>query len=511
MTTTTVTLDLADEAATVRLAEDIAAALKPGDVVALEGDLGAGKSTLARALLRALANDAALEVPSPTFTLVQGYDLPRFTVHHFDLYRLGSADELDELGFDEAIKTGAALIEWPNRAGDRLPPDAARLTLDPGPTPNARRATLEASGAFAARLDRSFAIRALLASIGRAGDARRYLQGDASSRAYERARGASDDVIIMNQPPEPDTEAGRARVAYLKAARLAEGVEPFLAVGQALADMGLSAPRFLASDAKAGFVILEDLGDTFCVAGDPPAPIPERYAAAIDVLVDLHRRDLPASLSDTVGGTHALPRFDRSILENEIAVILEWGVPYLTGATATEAQRAGLVAAFTPLIDLIASEPSTWVLRDYHSPNLLWLADRVGAARVGLLDFQDTLLGPAAYDVASLAQDARVTVPRDLEDALVARYVAARAGDAGFDADRFRLTYAILAAQRNTRLLGLWARLLKRDGKPGYLRHYPRTSDYLERALAHPMLSAVKRWYDAHLPAPVRAAGATKA
>jgi hypothetical protein len=315
----------------------------------------------------------------------------------------------------------------------------------------------------------------------------------------------------MNQPPEPDTETGRARIAYLKAARLAEGVEPFLAVGQALVDMGLSAPRVLASDAKAGFVILEDLGDQFCVAGDPPAPIPERYAAAIDVLVDLHRRDLPERLSDTVGGTHVLPRFDRSILDNEIAVILDWGVPYLTGQPATEAMRAELIAAFAPLIDLVQAEPVTWVLRDYHSPNLLWLADRAGAARVGLLDFQDTLLGPAAYDVASLAQDARVTVPRALEASLVERYVAARAGDAGFAAERFRLTYAILGAQRNTRLLGLWARLLKRDGKPGYLRHYPRTSDYLERALAHPGLSVVKRWYDAYLPAPIRAAGATKA
>jgi len=337
------------------------------------------------------------------------------------------------------------------------------------------------------------------------------LQGDASSRAYERARGPADDVIIMNQPPEPDTEAGRARVAYLKAARLAEGVEPFLAIGQALVEWGLSAPRILASDAKSGFVILEDLGDTFCIAGDPPSPVPERYAAAIDVLVDLHRRAVPESLPDTVGGTHALPRFDRSILENEIAVLLDWGVPYLTGQPATDAMRAELVAAFTPLIDLIADEPATWVLRDYHSPNLLWLADRAGAARVGLLDFQDTLLGPAAYDVASLAQDARVTVPGDLETALIDRYVAARAGDAGFDADRFRLTYAILAVQRNTRLLGLWARLLKRDGKPGYLRHYPRTSDYLDRALAHPMLHAVKTWYDTHLPATVRAAGAFKA
>jgi aminoglycoside/choline kinase family phosphotransferase len=142
------------------------------------------------------------------------------------------------------------------------------------------------------------------------------------------------------------------------------------------------------------------------------------------------------------------------------------------------------------------------VLRDYHSPNLLWLPQREGIARVGLLDFQDAVMGPAAYDVASLLQDARVDVPEMLEIALLSRYSRARhAADAGFDAAQFAQAYATMAAQRASKILGIFARLEKRDHKPQYLRHMPRVWAYLRRALAHPALEALQSWYRVHVPA----------
>jgi tRNA threonylcarbamoyl adenosine modification protein YjeE len=177
-------IDLADEAATVRLAEDIAAILRRGDVIALDGDLGAGKTTLARALIRAMAGDAALEVPSPTFTLVQSYALPRFALAHFDLYRLGGADEMAELGLDEALADGAALVEWPERAEGELPMDRLTLALSDGRTPDARVATLSGPDeVWRDRIERTFAIRAFMAAAGWGDATRRYLQGDASARA----------------------------------------------------------------------------------------------------------------------------------------------------------------------------------------------------------------------------------------------------------------------------------------------------------------------------------------
>jgi hypothetical protein len=147
--------------------------------------------------------------------------------------------------------------------------------------------------------------------------------------------------------------------------------------------------------------------------------------------------------------------------------------------------------------------PPTWVLRDYHSPNLLWLAARDGVARVGLLDFQDGLMGPAPYDVVSLLQDARVDVPESIEVGLVSRYVKARrARDRTFDLNAFFALYAVLGAQRATKVLGIFSRLDRRDGKPQYLRHQPRVWRNLRRSLSHPALKALKAWYDRHAPAP---------
>ena len=143
------------------------------------------------------------------------------------------------------------------------------------------------------------------------------------------------------------------------------------------------------------------------------------------------------------------------------------------------------------------------MLRDYHSPNLLWLSQRDDIARIGVLDFQDALIGPAAYDVASLLQDARVDVPETMEMALLGRYVRARLGaDREFDAAGFMLVYATLAAQRATKILGIFARLDRRDGKSQYLRHMPRLWNYLQRSLAHPALAPLKAWYVANVPAP---------
>jgi aminoglycoside/choline kinase family phosphotransferase len=157
------------------------------------------------------------------------------------------------------------------------------------------------------------------------------------------------------------------------------------------------------------------------------------------------------------------------------------------------------------LLPALAAEPS-WVLRDFHSPNLLWLADRNDIARLGLLDFQDAQIGPAAYDVASLLQDARVDVPEELELSLLSRYVRTRRKlDQDFDPIAFTTIYATLAAQRASKILGIFSRLERRDGKPQYLRHMPRVWGYLQRSLAHPALASLNAWHKRHVAAFPRA------
>ena len=497
------TVALADEAATRALMVDIAAALAPGDLVTLSGDLGAGKTTFARALIRYLAGDETVEVPSPTFTLMQAYELPRFNLVHADLYRLSGPGELAELGFEDIAPGAVTLLEWPDRAAGFLPADRldVALTLSPQQGATFRNACVTGYGTMAARAERIAAIRVFLARCGFAQAERHYVQGDASTRAYERLTLNGASYILMNSPQRPDGPPVRDGKPYSAIAHLADNVTPFVAMAQALRARGFSAPAIVAADRAAGLLVIEDLGSELVVAGKPPAPIEARYEVATDLLAALHRQALPEVLPVEPGEDYALPRYDMPALLIEVELLVDWYLPRLDAKLAP-AKRDAYGALWRDALLPVLATPATWVLRDYHSPNLLWLPQREGVARIGLLDFQDAVLGPAAYDLASLLQDARVDVPERMEIALLARYAQARrAADPGFDAPVFARAYATLAAQRASKILGIFARLDRRDGKPQYLRHMPRVWGYLLRSLAHPALAPLAAWYRANVPA----------
>jgi aminoglycoside/choline kinase family phosphotransferase len=266
----------------------------------------------------------------------------------------------------------------------------------------------------------------------------------------------------------------------------------------------LSSPQIYEAEIQDGLLIIEDLGSEPVVTGDPAAPIEERYAAAVDVLVALHSRTLPNMLPVTPHVVHRLPPYDMGAYLIEAELLLDWYLPRL-GATVGSETRTAYVALWRAVLDAATQSKPTWVLRDFHSPNLLWLPERRGTARVGLLDFQDAVMGPAAYDLASLLQDARVDVPELTEVALLGQYVKRRhEADGNFDPVDFIGAYATLAAQRASKILGIFARLDRRDGKPQYLRHIPRVWGYLQRSLAHPVLAALKDWYGDNVPAPER-------
>ncbi|MEI6598722.1 MAG: tRNA (adenosine(37)-N6)-threonylcarbamoyltransferase complex ATPase subunit type 1 TsaE [bacterium] len=498
------TAALEDEQATHRLMADIAGLIEPGDLITLSGDLGAGKTAFARAFIRHIAGDDTIEVPSPTFTLTQSYDLPRFPVVHADLYRLTDPGELNELGFEDAPETAVMLLEWPDRAGNQLPADRLdiALTLSPPRGETYRDAQVTGYGSFAARAERIAKIRRFLNDSGFGLAARRRIQGDASSRSYERLTHDGKSYILMNSPRRPDGPPVRDGKPYSAIAHLAESVTPFVAMARGLRMLGLSAPGIYAADRDAGLLVLEDLGDALVVEGDPPAPIEARYEIAADLLAALHRERTPDTLTVEPGVQYHVPRYDVDAMLIETELLLDWFLPLL-GNTPSDEVRDSYIALWRTALTPALAAPQTWVLRDYHSPNLLWLPERDGVARIGLLDFQDAMMGPAAYDVASLLQDARVTVPQTLEIALLSRYTRARlTAEPGFDAKAFAQLYATMAAQRASKILGIFARLDRRDGKPQYLRHMPRVWTYLQRSLAHPALAPLGAWYRAHVPAP---------
>jgi aminoglycoside/choline kinase family phosphotransferase len=285
------------------------------------------------------------------------------------------------------------------------------------------------------------------------------LAGDASFRRYFRVIATQGSAVLMDAPPPH------------------EDVRPFLHVADHLQALGFAAPKILARDVEAGLVLLQDFGDDRMREALDADPSREEaiYTQAVDLIRDLHRH--PAG---------DLPPYDMAVYQREAALFPEWYMP----AVGLDVP-GGWAQAWDEALAPIAQDRSTTVLRDYHAENIMLLTD----GGLGLLDFQDALAGHPAYDLVSLLQDARRDVSPELEARMLAHY-------GPID----EAAYALLGAQRNTKILGIFTRLWKRDGKPRYLAFQPRMWAYLERDLAHPALAPVKAWFDAHVPADKRAA-----
>jgi aminoglycoside/choline kinase family phosphotransferase len=304
------------------------------------------------------------------------------------------------------------------------------------------------------------------------------LAADASFRSYYRLRNGRKRAVVMDAPPPQ------------------EDVAAFVAIATLLRKLGLSAPKILAEDRRRGFLLLEDFGDdTYNRLLADGADEAALYALAVDALIQLQwaaaRRPPPA-----------LPAYDETLLLGEAALLVDWYWPAVHGRPIEARLREEYLGLWKPLLAR-ASAPfaPTLVLRDFHIDNLVYLRRRTGVRRCGMLDFQDAVLGPPSYDLVSLVEDARRDVSVELARAMTGRYLA---GFPQFDRRSFAASAAVFAAQRNCKILGIFTRLWRRDGKPGYLRHIPRIWRIVERDLRQPDLAPMRRWLDRHLPAAVR-------
>jgi aminoglycoside/choline kinase family phosphotransferase len=336
------------------------------------------------------------------------------------------------------------------------------------------------------------------------------LAGDASTRAYERLRLAGDRrLIFMDQPPgegapcPPDaTPAERAAAGYNALARLAAGrVDAFVAVAGWLQDQGLSAPAVLAQDAGQGLAVLEDLGDGIYArlieGGQDEAPL---YDAAIEALTRVHAVTPPPVLT-AQGCVWPLLDYDAVALKVASDLFVEWLPRLRPQVKLDETAVAEWDALWAPIQARGAAEATVFCHRDYHAENLIWLPERDGAARVGMLDFQDALRAHPAWDLSMLLHDARRDVSPGLEARSLDRYFALRPQVAR---EQFLTDFHALGALNIVRIIGVFARLVTRDGKPRYLAFMPRMWAYLDRCLADPSLAPLKAWFDAHVPADAR-------
>src|SRR5216683_3949259 len=333
-----------------------------------------------------------------------------------------------------------------------------------------------------AAAERDAAMRKFLAAVGWGGVAPASLAGDASFRRYYRFADGARRVVLMDAPPP------------------AEDVRPYVAVAAILRGFGLSAPQIHAADSAHGFLLIEDFGDdsyTRLIArGADEAAL---YALAIDTLIALHR-------AVAAHGLPVLPPYDEARLLAEAALLVDWYAPEVLGAPLAPAAGEDYLARWRDILRQAMLPATTLVLRDYHADNLMLLPGRPGVAACGLLDIQDALLGPASYDLVSLLEDARRDVPAPLRVAMTERYLAAFPG---LDRVLFLRSGAILAVQRNCKILGIFTRLWRRDGKPAYLPHIARTWRLIEDDVSRePALAPIADWLDRHLPRTVRRAPA---
>ncbi|MGA7712155.1 MAG: phosphotransferase [Rhizomicrobium sp.] len=355
--------------------------------------------------------------------------------------------------------------------------------------------------------DRTQAIHEFLARAGWGAATLIPLQGDASTRRYIRLQDKGRKALLMDQPQHAEAPAApanatpeeRRALGYNAVARLA-GADcgRFVAAANYLRSKALSAPQIYADDAAQGFVLMEDLGDDlFADALTGGADDVTLYGASAEVLARLHAQPAPGVLPPD----KTFHAYDEIALLAEVDLLTEWFFPVALGRNAdaeeVEEHRALWRKALGPFVDTA----SVFVHRDYHAQNLLWLSQRNGAARVGLIDFQDAVAGSKAYDLISLVEDARRDVPAALAKATTSHYLEAmRKQDQPLDGEAFAQEMAVFAAQRNAKIVGIFARLFRRDGKPRYLGYLPRVWSYLNRDLEQPALAGLKSWYDRAIP-----------
>lgn len=298
------------------------------------------------------------------------------------------------------------------------------------------------------------------------------LAGDASFRKYYRLIRGNERVVLMDAPP-PE-----------------ENVGSFIKIDEFLIAHGFSVPKIYAQDEENGFLLIEDLGDdTYTRLLEKGADERELYKLAIDVLVELHE--------DVSKRPEDIPEYDGELLTRESLLLPDWWMEAAFGkGSVTKEMRESYIKAWQPCFEYVQDMPQHLVLRDYHVDNLLRLPERSEWARCGLLDFQDAVVGSGIYDVMSLLEDARRDISLSLIEEMKMRYTRSFND---LDWEEFEATFAILGAQRHAKVIGIFARLCMRDGKPIYLKHLPRVWALFERSLKHPMLKDVKAWVDTYI------------
>ena len=469
---------------TEALAKEVSLIIQKGDFISLIGPLGSGKTTLTKYIINNIC-EASQEVTSPTFTLSQTYPAKRSPITHYDLYRIEDYSDLEEIGFSETLEEGIVIIEWADKFSNKLPKNRLQIQIEDDGGNN-RIAHIKGYGSWDKRLERNIHLNNFINQCNLEIIDKNWMQGDASERSYQRIITPDNSYVIMNHNQKKTKE---------NPTKLAENFEAFILINYHLESLGIKVPKIFEVDTKNSFLLLEDLGNIQYSEINPNSDnIFDYYIPALESLILIqdshHKKNLEYG-----GMRHTLNSYDNNIYLEELKLLVNWYWPYKKGTLCEIDAYNEYIDIWEALLSKI-SHSSTLTLRDFHSPNLLWIDSENGLRRCGIIDFQDALIGHPLYDLVSLTQDARINISSELEIQILNYYIELKYPEISEDL-RMSLVqdYHIIATQRCCKILGVFARLAMSANRPEYLLHIPRIIGYIDRNFENQVLKDLSGWF----------------
>ncbi|MEN2494965.1 MAG: hypothetical protein TECD_00876 [Hyphomicrobiaceae bacterium hypho_1] len=501
-------IELSDLFETRLLAQIVSLLVLEGDIITLRGSIGTGKTTLARHLIRAIAEDNELNVPSPSYPLMINYNTPHFEIYHCDFYRLTDPNEIYDLGFPENLENFVFIIEWPEIAEGIFPNSNIQININDiwSDQPDCRIVNISGIESSAQCIEKIFQIWYFLqswlshvqltindVSLG-------YVRRDIFMRRYARLDTPHRSFILMISPNQLDNPPTRYSLTDSPKAYLAEDTDYVTSIQTELSQLGFSVAYMHYINRRQGLAIIEDLGHTMLsdliTQGNDQEHL---FRCACDVLVQLSAYSPPKKIIKN-GYSHAMPELNSVSMEIEIELLLDWYLPLTNEQPITCNERRSFLDIWRQQLVRLEDQRAL-VLHEFHSTNLLWLPDRECVARIGIINYQDVAIGHRAYDVVSLLQDTCSYVSQDVEFRLLRYYFdKMHANGRSCNEASFLYAYALLGAQRNIRKIGVVARLAKMSGKSLYLHDIPLLLKYLKRCLEHPALHDIRAWLATYIP-----------
>ncbi len=458
----------------------IAPIFEKGDLLALNGEIGSGKTTLTKHLINYLTATRIDEINSPTYNLCQTYSNEDLIISHYDFYRLDYLQEIEELDINDSIKNNFTIIEWANKFSSILPKDHIEIQIDN--KSDKREYKILFHGEYAKKIAGHKNRLSFLSNSNLNIKKITNMRGDASKRKYYRVNDGTENFVLMDALEDSINKTTTSKT-----------ITDFIIFRQYLEDIGLRVPKIYEFDIQKQLILEEDLGLTTYDELYSKLSFQDLINPAIESLLILVHSNYK-NINDLDGKAFEPQNFDEKVFINESKIFIDYYWPYVKNSICPEEEKY----EFLSIIEKIYSDLSTdktLVLRDYHSPNLHYLQNEKGHKKCALIDFQDALLGHPLYDLVSLAQDARFTISEDQERYIVDTFEDKFLfNDFQLSKSSFNEQYKILAIQRSLKILGIFARLSLLEGKNNYIIHMPRVLDYIRRSMDCSLLNNLTHW-----------------